>query len=60
MVTVVDAEREKLFKEAIGIAVRDIAIIPLHYQLNTWASRPGIKYTTRIDEMTLAKNVSKN
>jgi len=59
VVTVNDIEREKLFKEAIGIAIRDIAIIPLHYQLNTWASRPNLKYTTRIDEMTLAENVTK-
>ena len=59
MVTVDNNEREKLFKEAIGIAVRDVAIIPLHYQLNTWTSRPGLKYTTRIDEMTLAENLSK-
>ena len=58
MVTVDDGEREKLFKEAIGIAVQDVGFIPLHYQLNTWASRPGLKYVTRIDEMTLAGNAS--
>ena len=59
MVTVDNDAREKLFKEAIGIAVRDVAIIPLHYQLNTWASRPDIKYVSRLDEMTLANNASK-
>ena len=60
METVDDADREALFKEAIGIAVKDVAFVPLHYQLNTWASRPGLKYITRIDEMTLATNAMKN
>ena len=59
MVTVDDDAREKLFQEAIGIAVEDIAIIPLHYQLNTWASRLGLEYIPRLDEMTLAQNVIK-
>jgi len=59
MVTVDNNAREKLFKEAIGIAIDDVAIIPLHYQLNTWASRPDLKYTTRIDEMSLANNAMK-
>jgi peptide/nickel transport system substrate-binding protein len=58
MVTVDNDARAKLFKEAIGIAVDDVAIIPLHYQLNTWASRPDLKYTTRIDEMSLANNAT--
>ena len=59
MVTVDDAAREQLFKDAIAIAVKDVAFIPLHYQLNTWASNPSVKYTDRIDEMTLAQNASK-
>ena len=59
MVTVDNDAREQLFKDAIGIAIKDVAIIPLHYQLNTWASRPDLKYTSRLDEMTLANNASK-
>ena len=58
MVTVDDNARSQLFQDAIAIAVHDVAFIPLHYQLNTWASNPSIKYTDRIDEMTLAQNAS--
>ena len=59
MVTVDDNARSRLFQDAIAIAVHDVAFIPLHYQLNTWASNPSVKYTDRIDEMTLAQNASK-
>jgi peptide/nickel transport system substrate-binding protein len=59
MVTVDDDARSRLFQEAIAIAVHDVAFIPLHYQLNTWASNPSVTYTDRIDEMTLAQNASK-
>ena len=59
MVTVDDNARSRLFQDAIAIAVHDVAFIPLHYQLNTWASNPSVTYTDRIDEMTLAQNASK-
>jgi peptide/nickel transport system substrate-binding protein len=31
-----------------------VAIIPLHYQVNTWAARKGLKYRSRTDERTRA------
>jgi peptide/nickel transport system substrate-binding protein len=34
-----------------------VAIIPLHYQVNTWATRKGIKYRARTDEATVATDV---
>jgi peptide/nickel transport system substrate-binding protein len=52
--TVDDAKREKLLQEAVGIAMNELGLIPLHHQINTWATRKGVTYTPRTDEYTLA------
>lgn len=49
-----DAERERLMREATRLAMEDVAIIPLYFQINTWATRGGIRFTPRVDEFTLA------
>jgi peptide/nickel transport system substrate-binding protein len=54
LATVDNAKREKLLQEATEIALRDQAVIPLHYQVNTWAARKGYVYTPRTDERTFA------
>jgi len=43
-----------MLARATEIAIGDAAIIPLHYQFNTWAARKGIKYRARTDEATVA------
>jgi len=57
LVTVDKDKREKLFKEAIGIAVKDVGIAPLYFESYAWASRPGIKYRTRLDGFNMAEDV---
>ncbi len=57
LATVDDAKREKLLQTATELAIDDLGIIPLHYQVNTWATRPGLAYTPRTDEATLIMNV---
>ena len=57
LATVDDAERQDLLAKATEMAINDGAIIPLHYQVNTWASRKGLGYNARTDEQTLATNV---
>jgi peptide/nickel transport system substrate-binding protein len=52
LATVDDAQREKLLQQATELAMHDYGIIPLHYQVNTWAARKGLKYTARTDEHT--------
>ena len=52
LATVDDAKREKLLQQATELAMTDYGIIPLHYQVNTWAARKGLKYTARTDEHT--------
>ena len=59
LATVDDAKREKLLQKATEIAINDLGIIPLHYQVNTWATRTGLAYTPRTDEATLLMNVVK-
>ncbi len=55
--TVDDEKREKLLQQATAVAMRDQGLIPLHYQVNIWASRKGFGYTARTDEYTLAAGV---
>ena len=50
-----DAEREKLMIEATRLAMEDVAIIPLYFQVNTWATRGPIAFTPRADEVTPAR-----
>lgn len=57
--TVDDEAREKLLAQATEMAIEDGAIIPLHYQVNTWGVRKGLAYTPRTDEYTLAMGVAK-
>jgi peptide/nickel transport system substrate-binding protein len=39
------------------LITREQAYIPLHYQINVWAARKGLKVTPRTDEMTMAMGV---
>jgi len=60
LATVDDAKRQDLLAKATEIAINDGGIIPLHYQVNTWASRKGLKYNARTDERTQAMDVVEN
>jgi peptide/nickel transport system substrate-binding protein len=53
--TMDNADRERLTREATRKAlVEHTAMVPLYFQVNTWAMRKGITYEARTDEMTLA------
>jgi peptide/nickel transport system substrate-binding protein len=54
--TTIDQEaREKLYVEAIRIGYqRDLAVIPIHHQVNIWAMRKGIGYRPMLSEQTRA------
>ena len=49
-----DAKREAMLQRATELAINDTGIIPLHFQVNLWATRDGISYAPRTDENTLA------
>ncbi|MFK3781270.1 ABC transporter substrate-binding protein [Agrobacterium sp. NPDC089420] len=53
-----DKAREAALINAVKIAVNDGAIIPLYQQSNAWVARKGLSYAPRIDERTLAKDIS--
>ncbi|HEX7927868.1 MAG TPA: ABC transporter substrate-binding protein, partial [bacterium] len=52
--TVDDAKREKLLQDAVKLAMEGYGIIPIHYNINTWASKKELTYVPRTDEYTLA------
>ena len=51
------AEREALAGEAAGLALADLAVIPLHHQIATGGLRQGFAYEGRVDEFTLAHQI---
>jgi len=55
--TVDDAARANLLAQASEAAILDVAVIPLHYNINNWATRAGFSYEPRTDESTLAMGV---
>ncbi len=59
LATVDDAKRAELLAAATEKAIEDVAIIPLHYQVNTWATRKGLKYLPRTDERTSLRSLKR-
>jgi len=58
LATTDDRKRETLAREAMTLAMRDLAVIPLHHQLATWAMRRDLAYVARTDEYTFAQGFS--
>ena len=54
LATVDPAKRESAARAASAFAVKDVAFIPLHYQVATWAMRRNLDYAARTDEFTYA------
>ncbi len=52
LVTVDDGAREKILMQGVRLAMQDVALIPLHEQKNTWATRADLTYVPRADEET--------
>lgn len=58
--TIDDEERRALTQQATRMALRDeTALVPLYFQVNTWAMRRGLTYEARTDEMTLATSAGR-
>ena len=55
--TVDDDMRQALLARATEIAMREVGLIPTHFQVNTWGSRVGLRYTPRTDEYTRPTNL---
>jgi peptide/nickel transport system substrate-binding protein len=57
LATVDNPKRDKLLQQATEVMINDTGLVPLHYQVNTWAARKGLSYTPRTDERTYAHEV---
>jgi peptide/nickel transport system substrate-binding protein len=49
-----DEKREQALQRAVDMAMADVALIPLHFEVSTWALRRGLAYKGRADQYTLA------
>ena len=59
LATVDDTKRAALLAKATEIGVgEDVGIVPLHYQVNTWAAKKGLSYKARTDERTVGYDVA--
>ena len=55
LATIDSPQRGELYRQVIRIGVqRDLAVIPIHHQVNVWATRSQVRYTPRIWETTRA------
>ncbi|MGP9789111.1 ABC transporter substrate-binding protein [Roseinatronobacter sp. NSM] len=57
--TVDDATREGLLRQASALAMDTFAIVPIHYELTTWALAPGLEYEARADQYTIGAAVTR-
>ncbi|MCA3247451.1 MAG: ABC transporter substrate-binding protein [Azospirillum sp.] len=57
LATVDDPARARLLAEASEVAMADVGLIPLYYQVNLWGHRRNVAYAPRADEYTLAHSV---
>ena len=59
LATVDPVQRELAARQAAAQAAADVALIPLHYQVVTWAMKRPLVYTARVDEFTFAHHFSR-
>jgi len=52
------AKRLPMLQGATRIGMDDYALIPLHFQVNHWAHRRGLKHEPRVNERTMAYDVT--
>jgi peptide/nickel transport system substrate-binding protein len=54
LLTMDDRKREAMIQHAAETAMNDTALIPIHYEVSTWATTKGFRYNPRTDQYTLA------
>ena len=57
MATMDERKREAMIQQAAETAMNDTALIPIHFEVSTWATAKGYKYTPRTDQYTLARDL---
>jgi peptide/nickel transport system substrate-binding protein len=56
--TMDDAERGRLLREASRIAMERMPALPIHFESAVWAFRRGLNYAGRMDQQTLAQEIT--
>jgi peptide/nickel transport system substrate-binding protein len=54
LATIDDGARDRLLQEASEMAIRDVGVVPLYYEVAVWAFRRELDYIARADGFTLA------
>ncbi len=57
--TIDDAKRAALLAQASRVAMADYGVLPLHFEMTTWAMRKGLGYRPRVDQATQATMVKR-
>ena len=52
--TMDDTKREAMLQQAAETVMNDTGLIPIHFEVSTWATAKGLRYTPRTDQYTLA------
>ncbi len=56
--TLDDSKRAELLQKASGMVMADYGILPLQFELSVWAMKNDIRYGGRVDQMTLAQDMT--
>jgi peptide/nickel transport system substrate-binding protein len=59
LTTVDDKQRNTLLAQASRIVMADFGVIPLHFEVTTWAFKKGIKYTGQTNQYTRPDRISR-
>jgi peptide/nickel transport system substrate-binding protein len=57
LVTMDEKKREGMIQAAAEMVMEDVGLIPLHYEVSTWATTKALKYSPRTDQYTLAMSL---
>jgi peptide/nickel transport system substrate-binding protein len=57
--TIDDGQRAAVLAEASRIAMADYGLLPLHFEMTTWAMRKKLSYTPRVDQTTEATMIKR-
>ena len=55
--TMDEKKREGMLQLAAETVMNDTGLIPIHFEVSTWATAKGFKYTPRTDQYTLAMDL---
>jgi peptide/nickel transport system substrate-binding protein len=58
--TIDDTKRDAMLAAASEKAIELMGLVPLHYEVSTWATRKGITYKARADQYTLVYHATRD